>query len=235
MRKDLMLENRHLPGINPRVCGTQSCAPRHSFGPAVRDYTLLHYVHTGKGVLCKARGKYLVEPGHIFVIQAGETSVYTADAKEPWAYSWVGFENRLSAEEKIENDLIFAPAAGGLFTEMTDCGMGSELYICGKIYELLHLLTYPAPSLPEAGLYVRLALDYIEANYMQKITVRQIANSLGLERSYFSRLFSRVKGQSPQQYILHYRLAKACTFLRQEQLPVARLAGPGWLCRRRQL
>ena len=49
--KDTLLDNLHMADINPRICGVEACAPGHSFGPAVREYFLLHYVvrgHTGE-------------------------------------------------------------------------------------------------------------------------------------------------------------------------------------------
>ena len=53
--KDTLLDNLHMADINPRICGVEACAPGHSFGPAVREYFLLHYVVRGKGIF--RRGK----------------------------------------------------------------------------------------------------------------------------------------------------------------------------------
>ena len=46
--KDTLLDNLHMADINPRICGVEACAPGHSFGPAVREYFLLHYVVRGR-------------------------------------------------------------------------------------------------------------------------------------------------------------------------------------------
>ena len=68
MKQDLVLSNLHLRDLNPRICGREACAPGHTFGPAVREYHLLHYVVRGTGVfrraqaVCKEKGLPLYLP-----------------------------------------------------------------------------------------------------------------------------------------------------------------------------
>ena len=55
----LMLTNRHLRDLNPILAGAENCEPGHAFGPAVRNYTLLHYVASGRGVGLSVRPRSL--------------------------------------------------------------------------------------------------------------------------------------------------------------------------------
>ena len=57
--------------------------------------------------------------------------------------------------------------------------------------------------------YVQTVKEYIEANYMQKISVENIANRLGLDRRYLSQQFKRKTGFTIQGYILETRLHAA--------------------------
>ena len=84
--KDTLLDNLHMADINPRICGVEACAPGHSFGPAVREYFLLHYVVRGKGIFRRGKREYTLQAGEIFVIRPGEVTYYEADMRDPWEY-----------------------------------------------------------------------------------------------------------------------------------------------------
>ena len=90
--KDTLLDNLHMADINPRICGVEACAPGHSFGPAVREYFLLHYVVRGKGIFRRGKREYTLQAGEIFVIRPGEVTYYEADMRAPWEYMWAGFD-----------------------------------------------------------------------------------------------------------------------------------------------
>ena len=95
-KSDILLINRHFSDLNPIVAGQERCAPDHRFGPAVRRYTLLHCVLSGKGTYTCGGVTYPVTSGQIFRILPGEETVYMADSRDPWHYCWIGFDGRLS-------------------------------------------------------------------------------------------------------------------------------------------
>ena len=71
-------------------------------------------------------------------------------------------------------------------------------------------------------------VNYIKSNYSQPMRVQDIAAGLGLNRSYFCRLFRQQTGLSPQEYIVSCRLAKAAQFMTEHgmsQEEAARQAG----------
>ena len=203
--KDTLLDNLHMADINPRICGVEACAPGHSFGPAVREYFLLHYVVRGKGIFRRGKREYTLQAGEIFVIRPGEVTYYEADMRDPWEYMWAGFDCAPPFAALLEQDVLRLP--GELFAEL-DAARG--------------------PAQGHGGNYVGQAVNYIKSNYSQPMRVQDIAAGLGLNRSYFCRLFRQQTGLSPQEYIVSCRLAKAAQFMTEHgmsQEEAARQAG----------
>ncbi|MDL2233301.1 AraC family transcriptional regulator [Ruminococcaceae bacterium OttesenSCG-928-L11] len=217
MQHDILLENRHLDGVNPLICGFQDCEPSHSYGPYAREYWLLHYVLSGKGIYETVRGVNIVREGQLFVIRPDEITTYTADKRDPWHYCWIGFQTSLDVEPLLGEDVITAPECAHIFHAFQDSGhirFGRELYICGKIFELLSLLSVEAAPVEDATIhYVRMAQNYIESNYERELRVDKLAGYLNLDRTYFSKLFRRHTGKSPQRYIVDFRLEKAAELI----------------------
>ena len=228
---NIMLLNRNFHDINPITCGWERCAPRHSFGPAQRDYFLLHYVVEGNGRFCRDGREFVVYPGQIFVIRPGETTYYEADAHTPWYYRWVGFCACVPLPESIQYDIIQAPECGHLFAAMdaaNSMGAGRESYICGLLWQLLAAFSEKQATRSLAEEYVLRAKNYIESAYLNDITVEKMARFLNLDRCYFSTLFKKHTGRSPQQYLVEFRLHKAAALLTDGYSPGEAAIGCGY-------
>lgn len=231
MKYEFLLSNLHLTDINPRICGNEACAPCHSFGPAIREYHLLHYVVSGKGKFYCGGQVSELQPGDIFVIRPGEVTFYQADSKTPWEYSWVGFDCSPQFAALLQENVLKLPSALGIFSKIVNCGEipAREWYICGQLFKLFAQLSAACRDRQnQAEVYVRKAINYIESNYAQPLKVEAIAKGLGLSRNYFCRIFHQQAGRSPQDYIVSYRLEKAAEFLTELGLPqeeTARLVG----------
>ena len=69
--------------------------------------------------------------------------------------------------------------------------------------------------------YIKEALNYIEQNFQNDISVEGIAAFCGLNRTYFGRIFKETVGSSPQQFLLNYRMTKAAELLKLTTLSVS--------------
>lgn len=136
--KDTLLDNLHMADINPRICGVEACAPGHSFGPAVREYFLLHYVVRGKGIFRRGKREYTLQAGEIFVIRPGEVTYYEADMRAPWEYMWAGFDCAPPFAALLEQDVLRLPGALQNFSRIAGCGdmPAKEWRICAQLYEI---------------------------------------------------------------------------------------------------
>ena len=226
MHKEEMIINRNYIDINPRLTGHEDCDPGHSYGPAVREYYLMHYVVKGKGIFRTEGREYALRQGYIFMTAPGQVMYYEADKKEPWSYIWVGFDSKLGLETVFDRHIVFAPECADLFAELQGCsqfGENAELFVCGKIFELMARLQKSRTE-STGQRYCLLAKNFIETRYDKDLSVGSIAALLGLDRSYFSKLFKNEVGMSPQQYLVRFRLQKAAELMRGRHISPAQAA-----------
>jgi len=207
---NLMLTNRGMQDLNPLLAGWENCEPGHSFGPAVRSYTLIHYVRSGKGVYYLRGQAYPVHAGQAFLILPNEITTYTADSTAPWHYQWVGFDGELSTRFRELPPVFSIPEA--IFRELAQIteDATAEYRIAALLFRLYaELFTDRSPK----NRHVQRVQDYIRAAYMQNIRVQKLADEMGLDRHYLSRLFRENTGQSIQDYLVTTRLEEAARLL----------------------
>ena len=205
--KDLILTDRQLRDLNPLIVGEENCAPGHRFGPAVRKYTLIHYVMRGKGVLYARGGTHPVREGQAFVILPGETTTYQADMQDPWFYRWIGFDGALSHHfAQLPPVLTLPESFFAKMLHLSSRSSATEYLLAGELFSLYAYLFRNAQN---GNSYVDKVENYVRSNYMNPIRVERIAAELGLNRRYLSRCFKEKFGCSIQEYLIRVRLEEA--------------------------
>lgn len=71
---------------------------------------------------------------------------------------------------------------------------------------------------------LRVILGFLEEHYMEKITLEDIAEEIGLCKAECCRLFKRLMNKSLFDYILYYRVEKSLPLLAQKNLSVTEIA-----------
>lgn len=221
---DIILVNQNLHELNPLLCGVSKCDSCYGFGPASREYYLMHFIVNGKGKFKVKDKNYNLSKGNIFIIRPDEVTYYEADKEEPWEYIWIGFDinkNGVIFEkaEFLDKDVLYSQATEHVFRSMLESekfNISRELFLTSKLYELFSILieeenNESVKDFPQ--IYVMRARSYILTNYMHDITVESISKFLGINRGYFSTIFKNAIGKSPKQYIVDVRLEKAARFL----------------------
>lgn len=236
MMHDVSILNKGFEEINPLVFGWENCENGHSFGPASREYYLIHFVISGRGVFQRNGQSYPLSKGCIFIIRPYELTFYKADAYDPWEYVWIGFNGRL-VPDLLENSgfsedtcTLCIPSLRNTFLSMKEAVSlhhSSEIFLCGKIFELfsqLHEEFRPVPKGNTGSIYSKRAKDHIIANYANHISVESIANMLGIDRRYLCRVFYNNTGDTPQNFLINYRLEKAAALLTKRGYSVSEAA-----------
>lgn len=234
---------RESPELYVCYWGKERCAPLHSFGPGVRDIYKIHFIHSGRGVVRAEGVTHELTAGQAFLAYPERVIFYQADGTDPWTYSWIGFcgdqvedilsRTRLSpANPVFPMDTRLMPQLYELLNEAEDNAATRDLRLQALLHEFLTRLVELAPAsgrLASARVqakesYIHRCLDFLHGHYSEEITVGQLAAIVGLDRKYLSSLFKQATGLPPQQYLLHYRMEKACALLRKGHYSIGEVA-----------
>lgn len=230
------------PDLHLHYWGQEQCAPGHSVGPGVRDLYKIHFIHGGTGTVSVGEHSYTLRAGQAFLTYPHIVTFYAADHSDPWNYSWVAFtgeqiefilsKTSLSPEHPVfPMDEHLMP---GLYerliqaAEPADC---LDLSLKALMYEFLSLLLQTVPAAPDIlplpkqkSIYVEQCLHFLHAHYCENVTVEMMSATLKLDRKYLSTLFKRTIGLPPQQYLLNFRVAKACELLTETTCTIGEIS-----------
>lgn len=222
--------------LNLYYGGWEICCPMHTFGPAIRQHYLIHYVTRGKGRLWMNDTCYVIEKDTMFLIRPGITCVYQADKDDPWEYCWIcidGYdvENMLnnSGFDKV-NPLFFDKSNGEVRDAMLNFIFyfskykNNEYMLLSRLYNIFGHMKIQMKKQQAKSIHVERAIDYIYENYSKNISVTDIAEYLGIDRTYLYRLFKEEYDMSPQKYLLNFRLKTAMNKLEGGNMSIADIA-----------
>ena len=225
-------------------CGIEPCTPGHCYGPGERDKFLIHFVISGQGTFYAHGKEYKLHAGQAFIFFPDVTVKYVADADDPWTYTWVGFHGVMAetylqrAGILIDTDVIDLPEDSiipDIIQKMLNSNAltyANELLRQSYLLELLatiisyrkeyygsdSIYTYPC------AVYTEQAIHYITKEYMHDISVSKIADKIGITRSYLSKCFNATLKMSPKQFIIKFRMEKACKLLKNSNLNITEIA-----------
>ena len=181
---------------------------------------------------------YQVRSGQGFMIFPGQITTYVADIQVPWEYVWVEFDGLRTTE--ILNVCGFSKdvpvymahsreARKKMADELIYISQNSEqspFHLMGHFYLFADLLAQsvarpqPAATSKMSDYYIKEAINYIEQNFQNDISIEDVAAVCGINRSYLGRIFRTSTGHSPQEFLIHYRMTKAAELLKLTTLSI---------------
>lgn len=213
------------------ACGKEECSPFIINGPEVRVAYHLHVILSGKGVLFAGGKEFHPHFGQMFLLKHNEEVTYYPDEKDPWHYCWITFNGRLA--QSFTHDIGFTDGIYVLNSsippeqfyeivyrvhERPELNYFNEVRRTGLMLEFLALAMEGTSTIEKIRekrnqkpieSYIDIALEFIHYNYAT-IKVNDINDYIGFTRSYFTTVFKKFVGISPQKYLMQYRLKKAC-------------------------
>ncbi len=211
-------------------CGREACKPLHSWGPVVRPNYIIHYILEGKGVFRMDNMTWHLHEREGFLIEPEVQTFYQADSEDPWTYCWIGFEGTLApilvhelglgsdrpvfcCDQKEELEDVFRTIFNHQKnSELNALILESQLY---RIFAILmkNIYVRTVDRKDKASEYTQRAIHFIRNQYYMPIKVSDIADEVGINRSYLYTLFMQEKGMGPNEYLTSFRLSRAAELL----------------------
>ncbi len=211
-------------------CGNHEQLPAgHVYGPCICDYYCIQFCTKGCGFFIVDGMRYTLKEGECMVTFPGQTKTEIADTVTPWNLAWVSLSGK-SADALFSQSSISKAKPSfswhghkyllDLLSEMVrifDSSDPKNDFLLGeKMFYFLHALLGISSSFPEntQDNYVSRAKRYMDIGYHQpSLTIQQLSDRIGLNRSYLYELFKEKTGISPQKYLTQVRMQKASEIL----------------------
>lgn len=224
-------------GITPLSVDEEKCAPLHSWGAGVRNHYLIHYVISGKGTFYCGTNKYTVKSGQIFVIIPNTIVKYQADEHNPWHYIWATFTgdevkeifnsvgiSNLNPVITLTNGAEVLQLLRSMPKERSS-DLAENMRFKSQLYDFMSLLVASFKSNEkQQNSYYDIAVRYIKSHFFEELSVDEISAFIGISRKYLYALFKKECGKSPKDYIVDYRIKKACELLKRNDLTISNIA-----------
>lgn len=217
--------------------GWEKSDPNRILQSFVREHFRIHYVTKGAGWLETREKAYHMSEGSGFVIFPGEASNYYPDKGDPWEYFWLGVKgsgvDRLVRHASLSRavpvyNITCPPAdARSNFVDLyasiiyADSREHSTAYYLYRFFE--NLASVNAAQHGNSR-YFEQSLHFIHENYMNPISVSDLASYLAIDRTYLFKLFKKNISCSPQTYLINHRISKACDLLLSTKMGVSEIA-----------
>ena len=223
--------------------GYEECTPSYSFGPAIRENYVIHYISKGKGIFYYKNQEIPLSAGDLFLLKPNEVTFYQADQEDPWAYYWIGIggnktapyfnlsslgevaylqHNKKQATKKVASQMIQLITQA----EEKERTTSNQLELLSQAYKLLFELSILSPnaSSHELNQTEKLCQEcryVIEKHYnIDGLSISSIAQKLNVNRSYLTTLFKKYYHVSPKDYLLQTRMKRAKQLLENTQEPI---------------
>lgn len=228
-------------------CGLEYCNPSHRFGPNMREAHVIHVIREGKGTLEINKKKYELGAGDVFYIPPKVEAWYESDKDDPWCYTWVGFVGMKSEEctsqagfslKNPVRKVNCVDAVSQYIEQMLEAyqlSYSNELKRNGLLHMVMSAfvedycqnnaaLGVVAPHPYPGAVYVKHAVEYMTYHYDEKLKINDLADFIGINRSYLTSSFKKHMGCSPQEFLINLRMEKAKSLLKKTEMSVNAVA-----------
>jgi len=208
--------------------GMEEISKKARWGRGCRNFCILHYVLSGEGFFNGHR----VREGEGFFICPESVHEYHSSDERPWRYCWVTFggtEAEALCKEHIRWDAngIFRFDFQAKLLRLFEIILSepSRITSTRALGYFFLLLSFHEKRVEESGnQYVREAKRYMMLHSYRSLSVREVADAMGISDRYLYNLFIKHEGLAPKKYLNRIRLESAQTMLVHTDYSISEIA-----------
>ncbi|MDR1525709.1 MAG: AraC family transcriptional regulator [Tannerella sp.] len=203
---------------------------------------ILIYCEKGKGWIECQGERYRLGPHQMFIIPEKTPHIYGSDAHAPWSIYWIHFRgNNARMFDSVTGRIVTIGESASsryrdrfmLFESMFEnLEMGYNMenleYISFCLMYFLasvkYLSQYREIRNVKVGDAIQQSIIYMKDNLENRITLDDIAGSVGYSTSHFVSIFTRKTSFSPIEYYNQLRIQKACSLLQFSDLKIKEIS-----------
>ncbi|GAK42444.1 AraC family transcriptional regulator [Paenibacillus urinalis] len=207
----------------PIRLGANAAKPAYRIGPRVTPYYYLLMVLEGEGTFIQSGKTYSLRPGDLFCLFPQVTHEYYTAEDKTLRKIFFAFDGKhaLSLLARAGLGPSRPHLQGGLNDEAVEimkswfdhCRMEltdlSRLTYLQKVFDALAVNESSLAETPEEPSWVQQGKEYLEIHYAGGITIKSVADYVGVERTHFTKTFHKTYGISPMKYMQELRMNEA--------------------------
>jgi len=226
-------EKQH--GIWPLRIGANIAKSNYHIGPRVTQYYYLLCVLEGEGTFIHQKKKYSIQQNDIYCLFPQVIHEYYCDPKQPIKKLILAFDGKQALATLAHIGL--SPEHPHMANRVTTQTVTAFLSMFQQheqalarlhgMFDIFHSLELPSPRTlaHHASInWLEKGKQYIEHHFSEQITVEQIAQLVGVERTHFSKMYRKAYGISPIDFLLQLRMQEAVLLLQNTSYKVAEIA-----------
>ena len=228
-------------------CGYEECNAGYTGGPHKKSYYTLFAMLDGESVSEINGVEYHFKKNDFVMLFPEQEIVFKRAATENWAFAWIGFagmkanecaiysgfhpENpvqNIGCAEEVQNfvDKVIEARDNTYANSLRRNGL-LKLFFADLIdYYNKQILEEKLKTVSDTEKlpHIQKAITYLTDNYASKIKINELADHVGVNRSYLASSFKRATGYSPKEYLICLRMEKAKSLLEKTDMPVNAVA-----------
>ncbi|NQX57804.1 AraC family transcriptional regulator [Paenibacillus qinlingensis] len=226
----------------PIRLGYNIAKSNYHIGPRTTPYYYLIFVLEGSGSFTQNNVTYRLSKNDMFCLLPGVTHEYFTDEHCLLRKTFVAFDGKqaLHLLERIGLRPEAPYRNGGLTDQArelmeefislvnqgerqeSDLSRLTQLY---RIFDTLSVTNKPPASHEHRSLsWLQQGLAYIQIHYAEGITVERVSDYVGVERTHFTKQFSKAFGVPPIQYIQDLKMKEAKHLLSNTEFTLTEIA-----------